>query len=151
MHFQVYSLRAEAIVPVYEVVFSPWHIKNKIRPEALLQKERILGFSETQVVIAGFETQKVLADLENERMRAENYKYQLQNVNANAHEIGHNLAAEMSLRLFEGQKPPRELLRWIDRLMSWATANKWFILLLVLLLVVWVPILMSMIIPPPIR
>ncbi len=147
-HFQIYSLRAEAIIPVYEGIWSPYMIKNKIRPEALLDKVRLLGFSETQKVIAGFETARVLVDLENQMMQTANWKYAYQHVGLSAIEIGDDLAALVIEHSDRGQVPPPESRKTLGKLSHIMASNWKWLLILAILAIVWGFIIMNYFLPP---
>ena len=143
LHFHVFSLRARAYIPLYESIYSPWVVKQHIRPDQLISDiSRIEQFANTQKVIAGTETQHMIARHQSALMIGATLNQQIIDIKANIKDKSDDLAADMIEAIIRGEKPPSEMMKTIDKIKAFVEKNWGIIVLALIAIAVWIFILL---------
>ncbi len=137
MHFQVYSYRAKAYIPVFECIYSPWMIKHKIKPESLLEVRSVTEFSRSLIEIAGFETQQAVADKETETLLKYAAYDQLEHTQTDVQKMVDDQSAHISMVRQKGQRPPTEMSNRMGDLWEKIRKYAWFIILAIMFIAVY--------------
>ena len=125
----VWSLRAKAYIPVEELVYSPWVIRQGLRIGDTQTSRQT--YDNIMDKIAGSETKGLLGVLQNQQMLLLNYKIWLEKADTNISALAEDYATKLFDQWLKGQRPHATILQ-LSRILDWVKRNKLNLLALIL-------------------